>query len=179
MRYYFFLIAAVALSTVPAPAQDISLTVPITVPDASGMSAQLNIGDYPIDSDQGRKTYQAERTNRGNSVDISEEEIEKYCGDRDGCSIRVGMHNWDDTGRVASRETLFFYNRRNNAWRVAWNDLAGTNANNVTEHVLQAWSCYLTDGRYRGWADQRDGDTYFGLLSWNQYNADCFLTIID
>jgi hypothetical protein len=179
MRYHTFLIGTLALISIPALAQDMSPPTPITLPDARGVSAQSSIEDYQVDADQGRKTYTVERTNRGNTVDIPEGDVIKYCGDRDGCTLRIGLHNWDDTGRVASRDTLFFYNKRNHAWRVEVGDLAGTNNNNVTQHVLQAWSCYFTDGRYRNWVDQGDPDASFGLLSWNQYNADCFLTIVD
>jgi hypothetical protein len=44
---------------------------------------------------------------------------------------------------------------------------------------MNAWACYLTDGTYAAWVDKGDGAAGFGLLSWNQFNADCFLTIID
>jgi hypothetical protein len=91
----------------------------------------------------------------------------------------MGMYNWDGTRRTASRSSLFYYNRGNKNWRAERSDKAGTNDNNVTEHVMQAWACYFTDGEYKNWYNRGDYDLNFGLLSWNQYRATCKLTIID
>jgi len=91
----------------------------------------------------------------------------------------MGMYNWDGTARTASRSSLFYYNRYNKNWRAEREDKAGTNNNNVTQHVMQAWACYFTDGEYINWYNRGDYDLNFGLLSWNQYNATCKLTIID
>lgn len=89
------------------------------------------------------------------------------------------MYNWDGTARTASRSSLFYYNRYNKNWRAEREDKAGTNNNNVTQHVMQAWACYFTDGEYINWYNRGDYDLNFNLLSWNQYNATCKLTIID
>ena len=90
--------------------------------------------------------------------------VMKYCGRVSGCSIRIGMHNWDDTGRVASRDFLFFYNPVSHTWRASAGDTAGTNMNNTTEHINHTWSCYFTDGKYANWQNQGDTDSDFGLL---------------
>jgi hypothetical protein len=133
---------------------------------------------YPEPTGKGGKTYTAERTNRGTTTVIPEADVIKYCSDKSGCIVRIGMHNWDDTGRVASRHFLFFYNKDTGVWRSEAGDIAGTNNNNATEHVNQSWSCYFTDGQYQNWQDKGDTTKDFGLLSWNQYNADCFLTLM-
>jgi hypothetical protein len=126
-----------------------------------------------------RQTYTASNSTRGSTVSIPEKTIYDLCGDSDGCTLRMGMYNWDGTARTASRSSLFYYNRYNKNWRAEREDKAGTNNNNVTEHVMQAWACYFTDGEYINWYNRGDYDLNFGLLSWNQYNATCKLTIID
>ena len=125
-----------------------------------------------------RVSVAVSKNQRGTSVPIDHRALVRFCGDMDGCSVRIGMHNWDDTGRVASREFLFYYNPVNRAWRSSLGDPAGTDSNNVVEHANNSWACYMTDGEYQNWngSDSRPG---FGLLSWNQYNADCWITIID
>jgi hypothetical protein len=91
----------------------------------------------------------------------------------------MGMYNWDGTGRVASRRNLFFYNTVNRAWRADSGDTAGADFNGSTQHIMQSWACYFTDGAYRNWTNMGDGALGFGLLSWHQFNAECWLTIID
>jgi hypothetical protein len=114
-------------------------------------------------------------------VPIPEETIIQLCGDIDGCSIRMGMYNWDGRGNTASRYTLFFYNSSTKMWRSSLSDKYGQNNNRTTEHIIDTspWSCYFTDGQYGNWKNNGDNDLAFGLLSWNQYNATCRLTIID
>ena len=36
----------------------------------------------------------------------------------------------------------------------------------------------FTDGAYANWQNTGDTSSDFGLLSWNQYNADCYLTFV-
>lgn len=124
-------------------------------------------------------SYSAPKAQRGTTTAISEAVINTYCGDFDGCTIRLGMYDWDGTQRTASREFLFYYNSVTRTWRAS-SDAAGTNfTGGVTEHVYQAWSCYFTDGQYSAWVNQGDPNANFGLLSWDQYNADCRLSIFD
>jgi len=134
--------------------------------------------DVPTDTEYSSQTFYACRINRGNTTAILESEVIKYCSQTDGCIVRIGMHNWDDTGRVASRHFLFFYNPVSHTWRTEAGDVQGTNMNNTTEHVNNSWSCYFTDGKFANFVNQGDVDSDFALLSWNQYNADCFLTLI-
>ncbi len=126
-----------------------------------------------------RQTYTAYSSQRGTTTTIPEKTVYDLCGDWDGCTLRMGMYNWDGSRRTASRESLFYYNRTWKTWRASREDRAGTNDNNVTEHVMQAWACYFTDGEYISWYNRGDFDLDFGLLSWNQYNATCKMTIID
>jgi hypothetical protein len=129
--------------------------------------------------DSPRQSYEALSSNRGTTVQIPEQTIISLCGDSDGCSLRIGMYDWDGTARTASRETLFYYNGTTKTWRSSSGDISGTNGNHVTEHPLNAWSCYFTDAQYTNWVDNSDTDLNFGLMSWNQYVATCRLTIID
>jgi hypothetical protein len=126
-----------------------------------------------------RQTYTAWKYQRGSTVTIPERVVYDLCGDWDGCTLRIGLYNWDGNGRTASRSSLFYYNRYNKTWRSERDDRQGTANNNVTEHAMHAWSCYFTDGEYQRWHNRGDFDLDFGLLSWDQYNADCKLTIID
>ena len=126
-----------------------------------------------------RTTVTAWVGGRGTSVNIPEQTVSDLCGDWDGCSLRMGMYNWDGTYRTASRDSLFYYNSWNKTWRASAGDADGANNNGVTEHVMNAWACYFTDGWYINWANIGDIDPGFALLSWSQYNATCKLTIID
>lgn len=126
-----------------------------------------------------RANFSAPKSSRGSTVPVPEATVALLCGDRDGCVLRMGMHDWDNSGRVASRESLLYYNRVNRVWRASAGDPAGTDYNGVTEHIMHAWACYFTDGEYKAWKNSGDGNVGFGLLSWNQFNADCWLTIID
>lgn len=128
---------------------------------------------------QDRAWYFMPRHRRGETYPIPESVVSRLCGDFDGCKVRIGMYNWDGTGRIASRETLFYYNASNKNWRASLGDQAGSNRDNTTQHINKSWSCYFTDGTYSGFRNIGDPDLNFGLLSWNQYNAGCLLTIID
>jgi hypothetical protein len=134
--------------------------------------------DYEVAAGADRVSFNVSKNQRGTTVPVPVAVVSRLCGDQDGCSVRIGMHNWDDTGRVASREFLFFYNRQNRAWRASAGDPSGTDSNNTVQHVNNSWACYLTDGEYANW-NGTDSAAGFGLLSWNQYNADCWLTLID
>jgi hypothetical protein len=151
---------------------------PIVVPTVDPTDLRL-LEAYPTPNKPDRATFVAPKTQRGTTTPIPENVVIKFCSGKDGCIIRIGMHNWDDTGRVASRHFLFFYNKETGAWRAESGDTQGTNKNNVTEHVNNSWACYFTDGRYENWQDKGDTDSAFGVLSWNQYNADCYLTIVN
>src|SRR5262249_47539075 len=131
---------------------------------------------YPDPNLPDRQSYCVPKTQRGTTLAIPETDVIKFCSGKDGCIVRMGMYNWDDTGRVASRHFLFYYNKDSKVWRAEAGDTTGTNQNGVVEHVANFWSCYFTDGEYENWTG-KDTSSDFGLLSWNQYNADCFLTL--
>jgi len=131
------------------------------------------------DRKKNRYTVKTKISDRGSTVPVETKDIIRLCSDTDGCSLRLGMYNFDSAGRVASREALFFYNKVNHTWRASLNDTAGTDFNGVTEHVLSAWSCYFTDGVYKDWQNKQDSEIGFGLLSWKPHTAECWLTIID
>ncbi|MDF1607252.1 hypothetical protein PZ897_03580 [Hoeflea sp. YIM 152468] len=126
----------------------------------------------------GRQTFFAPKSSRGSTIPVPTAVVEKLCGDGDGCQVRIGMYDWDGTGRTASREFLFYYNNTLRNWRASLGDTWGQDADNVVQHVNNSWACYFTDGEYANWAGV-DTQVVFGLLSWNQYNASCVLTLID
>ena len=165
------------------PAQALEIAPPPVSPEAAARfkaedAARAAGPAYPDPAAAKGKTFVAPRVGRGTTTRIPEEDVIKHCSDKAGCEIRIAMHNWDDQGRVASRHFLFFYNKDTGVWRADLGDPQGTNNNNVTEHVNNSWSCYFTDGQYENWADKGDTTKDFGVLSWNQYNADCWLTIM-
>ena len=126
-----------------------------------------------------RTTYTAWKSGRGTSVNIPESKVRELCGDWDGCELRMSMWNWDGRRRDASRHSLFYYDYWTGNWRSSRGDKSGTTNNRTTQHVMNAWACYFTDGRYINWANIGDLNKNFALLSWNQYKATCKLTIID
>jgi len=126
-----------------------------------------------------RLEYNVSRNQRGTTLTIPEADVARLCGDSDGCSVRIGMINHDSTGRIASRQFTFFYNASSGNWRSSLGDASGSNGDNIVQHPNHSWACYFTDGKYSGFSDQGDPDRNFGLLSWNQFNADCRLVLID
>jgi hypothetical protein len=128
---------------------------------------------------QSNVSYTATKAQRGNTVLIPYATIVSYCGDIDGCEIRMGMNSWDSSNRTASRSSLLYYNSITGTWRAEAGDAAGTVGNNVTEHVMNSWACYLTDGYYNSWTNHGDLNQGFSVLSWDQYNANCTVTLTD
>ena len=126
-----------------------------------------------------RITINAPASGRGTSVTIPQDKIEAFCADADGCQIRLSMKNWDGSGRSASRSSLFFYNRITKTWRSEAGDVQGTLGNGATEHPMRAFACIFTDGTLINWANVGDIYNRFSLVSWNEYVADCSITIIN
>jgi hypothetical protein len=91
------------------------------------------------------------------------------------------MWNWDGTRRAASRESLFYLDNFTGNWRTEQGDLIGTLNDGTTQHVMSAWACHFTDGKYINWANIGDLDKNFAILSWDNdgYNATCKVTLID
>ncbi|WP_163835258.1 hypothetical protein [Spartinivicinus ruber] len=133
-----------------------------------------------IEVELDRITVFASNNLRGTTFIIPQRLVDEFCGDVDGCKLRMAMYNWDGTGRTASRSNLFYYNSTNHVWRAEKGDKQGTDVDGTTQHIMQSWSCYFTDGSYDNWKNVGDSEPGFGLLSWNQFNAEeCRLTIID
>jgi len=129
-----------------------------------------------------RVTITAQKASRGTTVPIEIDDIINFCSDDDGCEMRVSMHYWDEehgTRRVASRESLLFVDDETLDWRTSLGDVSGTDGNGRTEHLMHVWACYVTDGDYSGFRNLGDSRASFGLLSYDEYTADCRVTIID
>ncbi len=160
-------------------------------PTAKDLETKVDLNEFlsatapEIDptSSSDRVTYGAPRSTRGTSIPIPESAVIEYCSDFDGCYLRLGMYGWDDRYDIAWTGGLFFYNKYNRNWRADWwGNIAireGQNKNGINEQILQGWTCYFTDGAFLNWIDQGDKDLEFGLVSWSEYTADCYLTIVD
>lgn len=135
--------------------------------------------DKDADVRSDRVTFRLTKAQRGTSVPIDEDVVIRFCSDMDGCELRLGMFNEYNKGKVASRQSIFYYNRVNRAWRASRDDLQGTNNNGKSEHAMSLMSCHFTDGKYENYEVLGDPDVGFGLLGWKDHDAECFLTIID
>ncbi|MBI2136531.1 hypothetical protein HYU06_05660 [Candidatus Woesearchaeota archaeon] len=173
-------------------ADELDWSKPITMQDKLVVNKELEVAgnvkfnlDLNVEGDiksknVGRKSYYAPKSSRGTTIKIPELEIIDLCGDDDGCEVRMIMYDWDGNLRSASRTFNFFYNKDNKKWRTELNDIEGTNGADGTQHIAgPIWSCYFTDGKFDNWVDQGDTDLDFGLLSWNQADAECRLFVID
>ena len=96
-----------------AVSKEVSKTTIITIPEIGGLASDVasqkaRSGDYSDTARKDRQTFTATKAQRGTTVKIPISVLKKFCRDKDGCSIIIWMHNWDSTGRVASREYPFF-----------------------------------------------------------------------
>jgi hypothetical protein len=135
-------------------------------------------------SENERITYWAYKEDLKTSTLIPEDVIIRLCSDGDGCSLRLGMHDYGtgiDEGNIASRSAIFYYDGDNKRWRTDLADKRGANGNDHIEtgHIMQAWSCRFSDGIYVDGVSDKDKDYDFSLLPWSEYNANCVFTIID
>jgi len=151
-------------------------------PAAAQAAPDVTFEGYPPAADptpsKDRITVRVTKSEIGTSRTVDDRYLIAFCADLDGCTVRIGMYNWDNGGQVASRETLFFLNSANRKWRASAGDTAGTDGDAVIQHVITAYSCYFTDGQYKNRTGQ-DNTAGFELLSWTNYTAECWLTIID
>jgi hypothetical protein len=119
----------------------------------------------------------------GRSKTIPKETLERLCGARDGCEVRLGMTRWDGPNQTetASRSFLFYYSPADGHWRtsgradvdrkgrVYWSEQSGVAGNKVTQHAYNIYdTCYFTDGTYANRQDQGDKNTGMQLLVWQQ-----------
>lgn len=178
MKISRLVLAVAALPSIAAAQGQLGPSQQSVMPPPSKVEIKTNrTSEIPKSEAGDRVTYVAPFAGRGTGVPIAMADITRLCGDKDGCSVRLAMFNWDGTGRTASREFLFFFNPTTHGWRAS-TDSQGFDDSNVVEHVNQAWACYFTDGEYAGW-NGTDLVAGFQLLVWNEYNADCWITIIE
>jgi len=161
--------------------------------DANVTGNLLSTGRYQKD-DNSEATYQVSQRYHlsltaaayaGRTRQIPQEVINDLCGDQDGCEFRLGMTKWDSdkSTQTASRTGIFYYSISDGHWRTNLGDVEGVDGNNVTQHVIDAWStCIFTDGTYDSNNDRGDATRGMNLLIWNGFkNAGrtCELTLID
>lgn len=168
-----------------------SLTAQSSSPDCGESKCESATYDGFLEaSPWGRYSLEVSKSERFTTKPLDMKRIEYLCGDMDGCQVRLGMFNWDGQMRLASRTSMFYYNKDTRRWRSeALNpdvaagsrpDFEGEDFNGGTQHVAQAWACYITDGEYNNRAES-DSKRGLGLLGWDSfgYNADCWATFVD
>jgi hypothetical protein len=120
----------------------------------------------------------------GKTYSLDHNIITDYCGDFDGCEIRLGLKNpTTNSKEVISKHTLLYYNSQDGTWRTENNNV-GIDTNTVINHVINVENtCYLTDAEYPGsYTSGTDLQRGFGLLLWNGRTGPertCELTITD
>ncbi len=179
---WLLVIALLSSTENMAASQDLGDSTPkMSPPPVASADVYAQKGFLPPCSIEGdRMTCYVDKSQMGTSLLVKETDIATLCGDADGCSVRLGMYNWDNSGRVASRHALLYYNKTNHAWRTSV-DAFGTDFDSATQDAFQAWSCHFNDGKYTAWHDNGDAELNFGLLPWNDagFSAGCVLTIIN
>ncbi len=135
----------------------------------------------------GSNLFYAEATKREvlNTVPLDMDRIYDLCRDKEGCNVTVGMRDLrskDAPGEVASTGPhRLFLSQTSNYWRLSTNAV-GEDGNGTTEHILNAWDCYFTDGEFVS-GSNTDYSVQFGLLNWNDTYKDpnmvCILIIED
>jgi type II secretory pathway pseudopilin PulG len=143
-----------------------------------------NISTYYVT----KKRYHVEATKAvvTNTVSLDMAIVNALCKDEDGCSVTLGMRDWDSAaqpGNVASRGPYRFYiSQSSNWWRLSNTDSAGNDGDGVVQHILYVWDCYFTDGTYTSGSGS-DPSVQLGLLNWNANYTDpnmvCVLDIDD
>ena len=119
----------------------------------------------------------------GESTEINPDLLAQFCGDGDGCEVRLSYTDYDAVPNgPASRGFLLYCDSTCRHWRTSIETL-GTDANNQREDVLQAWDCYFSDDIWIKSVQQNDPKRGFGLMVWfhdpGAKNRACHLTIID
>lgn len=143
------------------------------------------------------RRYVLEAKDDGNtpdSVPVNDAVLTQLCQDIDGCTITLGMRDWEPAhgrGMLATIGPVRFSisaNKTNGTrdWDMrlqAGNNTAGTDGSGGTQHAIIAWDCIFTDSAYANGQDLGDTQTGFALLNWHgSYNsADmvCVLIIED
>ncbi len=116
-----------------------------------------------------RTKYSSGDPGAGKTRPIPQALLEDYCGDYDGCDVTLSMRYWTgfEAEKASRGPNKFYYDVPSRRWRMANTDTAGTDGAGGTQHALNAWSCYFTDGSYNAFADQGDGAVGMALMIWN------------
>lgn len=116
-----------------------------------------------------RTKYSSNDPGAGKTRLIPQQLFEDYCGDYDGCTFTVSMRYWTgfEADKAARGPYKLFYDIPSHRWRASDIDTSGTDGAGGTQHVLNAWSCYFTDGAYNNFADQGDTAVGMSLMIWN------------
>ncbi|MFO0587907.1 MAG: hypothetical protein U0441_10225 [Polyangiaceae bacterium] len=116
-----------------------------------------------------RTKYSSGDPGAGKTRQIPQQILEDYCGDVDGCDMTLSMRYWTgaEPEKASRGPNKFYYDIISRRWRMANTDTSGTDGAGGTQHVLNAWSCYFTDGVYNNFADQGDAGVGMALMIWN------------
>ncbi|MCL4860139.1 MAG: hypothetical protein KJZ93_12060 [Caldilineaceae bacterium] len=124
------------------------------------------------------RRYVLEAKDAGNTphtVPVDDAILTAFCQDVDGCTIRVGMRDWDpargkgDMVAIGPTHFIVSANRGNGTrdWTYGNGAAHGNDGNGGVNHVAVAHNaCYFTDGEYFNGigTDTAQG---FGLLNWH------------
>lgn len=108
-------------------------------------------------------------TSVGKTIPLDMAIIGELCGDEDGCGVRAFMRRWNsniETAAAMRTGYVFYYNVADGKWRMSNNDNQGQDGAGGTQHVLEWWDCFLTDGNYVSSTNQGDPGIGLGLLCW-------------
>lgn len=137
-----------------------------------------------------KKRYHVEATKaiKKNTINLDMDIMRDLCRDADGCSITIGMRDWDNTrvGLTASRGPYrFFMSETSNWWRISNIDTEGRDGDSNLGHPIYIWdSCYFTDGEYIN-GTGTDTTVQLGFMNWesatsyNDPDMVCTLTVDD
>jgi hypothetical protein len=109
------------------------------------------------------------------SVPVDEAIVTAFCQDVDGCTIRVGMRDWDpargkgDMVAIGPTHFVVSANRGNGTrdWSYGNGSAHGNDGNGGVNHVVIVHNaCYFTDGEYTNGIGM-DSSLGFSLLNWH------------
>ena len=118
----------------------------------------------------------------GSTKTIPNEILEKLCGTRDGCEVRLGMTRWDNNSQTqtASRTAHFYYSINDKHWRSEWEDREGVIGGGSAQTALVAWYCEFTEKTWENGQDKGNRGTGMQLrvMRDKKSAATCELTLI-
>ncbi|MEL6182417.1 MAG: hypothetical protein AAFS10_25905, partial [Myxococcota bacterium] len=140
-------------------------------------TAQINGGTL-------KPEYHVTSTTYLNTIDLDMDRIEELCGDRGGCTVRLGMTRWERDTQTAAANRMYalYYSASDRRWRMS-TDAHGQIGDGINSHLVEIYdTCYLTEKLYVSRQDRGDNGTGMKLLVWDGYsgsNRTCELTFID